>query len=234
MIDRWKRLAPLAGIVFVGLTVAGIVVSGNTPSSGSSGVKVLAWYKSHHGATVAQVVLFGYAALFAVVYFASVASYLRSRGADVTATVIISGGVLMAAGLGLAAGTEAALGDKTGSLSAGAAQALNQIQEDLFFITLFGGLALATLAMAGAMLRTKALPKALGIVTLIVGIGALSAIGSWFAFMASGPLTIVIAVYVYQRLGQPMSVTMPDVPSQRAEDAAMPETEQEAEQVELS
>ncbi|MDQ1696187.1 MAG: hypothetical protein QOJ03_1540, partial [Frankiaceae bacterium] len=102
---------------------------------------------------------------------------------------------------------------------ASAAQALNQVQEDLFFVTLFGGLMLATLAMGIAMLRTKALPKALGIVTVIVGVVAASGIASWFAFMATGPLTIVIAGYVYQRLGQPASVTMPDVPAPRIADA---------------
>jgi hypothetical protein len=165
-----------------------------------------------------MVVLLGYAAVFAVIYFVSVASYLRGRGADLLATLTLVGGVLMAVGLGLGAGTSAALGDHTDRLSASAAQALNQVQEDLFFVTLFGGLMLATLAMGIAMLRTKALPKALGIVTVIVGVVAASAVASWFAFMATGPLTIVIAGYLYHRLGQPPTVTMPDVPAPRAAD----------------
>jgi len=32
--------------------------------------------------------------------------------------------------------------------------------------------------------------------------------------MACGPLTLVIAGYVYQRFGQPTQITMPDVPTQ--------------------
>ena len=216
MTDVWKRRVPLiAGVAFVAAVVAA-VVTGNSPGAGTSGAKVIAYYKTHNGRASADVLLLGYGAVMAVIFYANLASFLRSRGSDLLATLTLAGGVLLAAGLMIGAGSSAALTDKTSSLSTGAAQALNQINEDIFFVALFAGLMLATMAIAIAILRTKALPKALGIVTLVVGIVAVSGVGAWFAFMATAPLTLVLAGYVYQRQGQPASITMPDVPAQRA------------------
>ena len=217
MADRWKRLVPpIAGVMFVALCAVGVAL-GSTPDSGSSGAKVLAYYQSHHGRQSAEVFLFAYAAIVALVFYAGMAAYLRRRGSAVLATLTVVGGAVAAVGFALGAGATAALTDKTSKISADAAQALNQISEDIFFIALFGGLSVATLAMGISMLRTHAMPKALAIVTVIVGVGLISGIGSWFGFMASGPLTLVLAGYLYQRNGQPESVTMPDVPEQRVD-----------------
>ncbi|MDQ1704197.1 MAG: hypothetical protein QOF18_563 [Frankiaceae bacterium] len=216
MTDRWKRLAPLSGVVMVGLIVALLNVTANTPSTDTSGAKVLSYYSSHVGRQHAGIVLAAYAALFALVYFISVARYLRSRGADVLATTTVAGALLFAAGLTLAAGTSAILSDHVTSLSPASAQTLNLVQSNLWWPTMMVGLALATLGMGVSMLRTKAVPKALGIITVVVGVVAISGIGSWFAFLATGPLTLVIAGFVYQRLGRPESITLPDVPEQRA------------------
>jgi hypothetical protein len=214
MADRWKRLAPISGVLFVGLMVATLAITGNSPDGKAGGAKVIAYYAAHHGRTNLSVLFLGYAAVFAVVYFVSVAHFLRARGAEMMATLTVAGGVVMATSLAMAAGAAAALSDGNGHLTAASAQAVNLVTTDIWFVGLFAGIAVATLAMAISMLRTHALPKALGIVTLVVGIVAASGIGTWFAFLASGPLTIVIALYVYQRLGQPQSITLPGVPNQ--------------------
>ena len=221
MTDRWKRLVPpAAGILFVAVCAVGVSL-GNTPDSGSSGAKVLAFYQSHKGRQSAEVFLFAYASILAVVFYTSMGAYLRRRGSELLAMLTVVGGAVAAVGFGLGAGATAALTDKTSKISPDAAQALNQVSEDIFFICLFGGLAVATLAMGISMLRTRAMPKALGIVTVIVGVGLVSGIGSWFGFMASAPLTLVIAGYLYQRTGQPDAITMPDVPDQRTSEPAV-------------
>jgi hypothetical protein len=217
MTDRWKRLVPpAAGVAFVGLVVVGIAIS-NTPDAGASGTKVIDFYQSHHGRANASVLIFGYASVMAVVFYTGMAAYLRRRGSDLLATLTVVGGALTAVGLGLGAGSTAALADKTSKLSTSAAQALNQVSEDIFFVTLFAGLMIATLAIGIAILRTGAMPKALGIVTVIVGIVAVSGVGAWFAFMGSAPLILVLAGYLYQRTGQPDEIALPEVPEQRAE-----------------
>jgi hypothetical protein len=228
MTDRWKRLVPpVAGV----LMVAGLVVAismGSTPSSGSSGSKVLAYFQSHHGRQSASIFLLGYSAVTALVFYTGLASYLRRRGSDILATLTVVGGAVMAIGLMLGAGSTAALTDSTGKITPAAAQALNQVNEDIFFLALFGGLAVATLAIGIGILRTKAMPKALGIVTVIVGVGAVSGIGAWFAFMASAPLTLALCWFLYQRTGQQDEISMPDVPGQRAAEPAAEQAKSKA------
>ena len=207
--DRFKRLAPLAGV----LMVAGVFVTiavGNTPDSTASGTRVLAFYEHHHTAVYVACFFLAYAAAAAVLYFVSVASYLRRCGSDVLATTTVVGGAICAGGMLLGAGALGASNDAPGRMSAETARTLNIIQSDLFAPALFAGLAIATLSMGVAMLRTNALPKALGIITVVVGVVAFSAIGTWPAFMASGILTIVIAGFVYQRLGRPQEIRIPD------------------------
>jgi hypothetical protein len=215
MADRWKRLAPLSGFVFVALVVVSIAVSGDQPDLGAGPAEIAAYYASHDGVTTAQVVMLAYAALAACVFFASVGQFLRDRGAQLMATLTLVGGVLFAVGLGLAAGMSAALTEAQGHFTASQMQVLNAVSMDLFWPLTIGGMIMATLAMGAAILRTRALPKALGIVTLVVGIVGISGIGSWFGFMGAGVTTLVIAGFVYARLGQPATVSLPDVPGQR-------------------
>jgi hypothetical protein len=212
--ERSKQLAPLAGVVFVAGIVAAIVV-GQTPDSTASGSKVVAYYQHHQTAINFAGFALAYAAAAAILYFVSVASYLRRCGADLLATTTVVGGAICAGGLLVGAGLLAAANDSPGKMPADVARTLNIAQNDVFVPILFAGLAVATLSMGVAMLRTKALPKALGIVTVVVGVVAFTGIGSWFAFMATGPLTLVIAGYVYKRLGTPGQITMPDVPTAR-------------------
>jgi FtsH-binding integral membrane protein len=216
MAQRWKRLTPpLAGVALVALVVVGLFLQ-DTPDAGSSGAKVIDYYTTHEGRTGASLIIFGYAGVMSIIFYAGLATYLRRRGAELTATLTVAGGVVFGASLCLASGTAAVLLDGTDKLSPQAAEALNRVSEDLFWVMMIAGLMIATLSMGIAMLQTKSMPKALGIVTVVVGVVAASGIGGWFAFMGSGPLILVIAGYLYQRTGQPDAITIPDVPDQRA------------------
>jgi hypothetical protein len=224
MVDRWKRLAPLAGIVMVG-SLVGVLTTGNTPDSDASAARVLQYYNNHHHATQLSLALLLVAAATGLLYFASVARLLRRSGSQILAMTTMAGAIIFTASFALAAGTAATLVDHQDRLSSSTLQTLNVIQNDLWWPSMIVGLSVATLSMGVSMLRTRALPKALGIITTIVGIVAITGIAAWFAFLASGPLTLVIAGFVYQRMGQPESVTMPDVPGQRV-DATAPAQDQ--------
>jgi FtsH-binding integral membrane protein len=215
MAQRWKRLTPpLAGVALVALVVVGLFLQ-DTPDADSSGAKVIDYYTSHEGKTGASLIMFGYAGVMSIIFYSGVATYLRRRGAELTATLMVAGGVVFGASLCLASGTAAVLLDKTDKMSPDVAQALNRVSEDLFWVMMIAGLMIATLSMGIAMLQTKSMPKALGIATVVVGVVAASGIGGWFAFLGSGPLILVIAGYLYQRTGQPEAITLPDVPDQR-------------------
>lgn len=207
---RARRLAPFAGYLMVALVFAAIATTSNTPDAKASGAKVIAYFTHHKTNIHVQDFLLAYAALAAVVYFTAVANFLRSRGSQILATTMVAGGVLMAGGLCVGAGLNEALTDQPARMSTATAQALNLLSNDVFGVLLFAGLALATTSAGVAMLRTKAVPTALGVVTTIVGVAAGTGILSWFAFMGTGLLTLAIAPYVYARSGQPSEITLPD------------------------
>jgi hypothetical protein len=214
MTDRYKRLAtPASAVVMVAGVVTALVLPG-TPDSTASGTKVIAFFHAHHTAMYAAALSLAYAAVAAVLYFVTLASFLRERGSQVLATTTAVGAGLFATGLLLASGTIAAVNDAPGRMTADVARTLNVLQDDIWAPAMFAGLGIAVLSVGVASLRTKSLPKALGVITTIVGVVALSGIGSWLAFMATGPLALVIAGYVYQRLDTPTQITMPDVPTQ--------------------
>jgi hypothetical protein len=207
---RARRLAPFAGYLMVVLIFLAIASTSNTPDAKASGAKIVAYFTHHKSNVHVQDFLLAYAALAAVVYFTAVASFLRSRGSQILASPTMAGGVLLGAGLCLGAGVNEALTDQPARMSTATAQALNLLSNDVFGVLLFAGLALATASAGVAMLRTKALPTALGVVTTIVGVAAGTGFLSWFAFMATGLLTLVVAPYIYSRMGSPAEITLPE------------------------
>ena len=215
MTDRYKRLATPASAVVMVAGVVTAVVTPSTPDTTASGARVIAFFQAHHTVAYVAAISLAYAAAAGVLFFVSVAGYLRTRGSQVLAATTTVGAALFAAGSLVACGALMAANDGPGSMTPDIARTLNIIQNDLFAPMMFAGLAIAILSIGVASLRTNALPKALGIITTIVGVVGLSGIGSWFAFMACAPLTLVIAGYVYQRLGTPTQITMPDVPTAR-------------------
>lgn len=214
MTDRYKRLAtPASAVVMVGGVLTALLMP-STPDTTASGTKVITFFQDHHTAMYVAAFSIAYAAVAGVLFFVSVASFLRSRGSQLLAATTAVGAAVFAGGLLLGAGALGAANDAPGKMSADVARTLNILQDDLFAPALFAGLGIALLSIGVASLRTKALPKALGIITTIVGVVALSGIFSWFGFMASAPLVLVIAGYVYDRLGKPTQITMPDIPAQ--------------------
>jgi hypothetical protein len=159
--------------------------------------------------------MLAYIAAAATLYFTSLAAFLRRSGSQLLAATTTVGGALFAAGTLLGTGALVAINDGPQNFSPEMARALNVIQSDLFFPLVIGGFAIATLSSGVSLIRTRALPLAMGIITTIVGVVAVSGIASWFGFLAGGPLILVTAVYVYARTGPSSQITLPDVPGQR-------------------
>ena len=223
MTDRWKRLVPpVAGVALVACVVTGFILMGGSPSAGDSGAKVTAWFTAHHDRAVAASFVFAYACAVALVFYIGMAGYLRQRGSRTLSGLTAAGGILMVAGFASAAGLLGAITDHTSKLGDNTIQTLNQLGSDAPWIAMIVGSAVATLSIGIASLRRQALPKALGIVTVVVGVVQVAGPISWFGFLATGPLTLVWAGYLYQRTGQPDSITMPDVPAQREVAAETP------------
>lgn len=212
--NKLTRWVPLTGILYVGVMITALTAP-SSPDPQASGATVISWYEKHHTAVAVQTYLLAYAAVLGVMFFGSLCNYLRERGAGQLTTVIFGGAVISSVALGVGAGANLALSDHTSRLSQDAAQALNIISDDGFAILLFAGLALTMLTAGIAILRTRALPTWLGWVTLVIGVAALTGVGSWFAFMASGLWILGVATTMLVQAHKSTDITIPDVPAAR-------------------
>jgi hypothetical protein len=209
MTNKVARWVPLTGIVYVG-AMLGVLLGPSSPDTTASGNTVIAWYEKHHTAVSVQTFLLAYAAVLGVMFFGSLCSYLRQRGAGQLTTVMFGGAVIQAVALGVGAGTSLALNDHTSRLTEGSAQTLNLINSDGFAILLFSGLSLTMLTAGIAILHTRALPVWLGWVTVVIGIGALTGVGSWFAFMATGLWILGVATVLIVQAHKSPQISLPD------------------------
>jgi hypothetical protein len=202
MADRWARLAtPILGVVFVVLVLVSIFVgSNNTPDSNWSGQRVIAFYVQHrHDQKVADLIgsiSFG----FLVYWTATVRSYLRrSERAEGASTLMLVGASLFAVGFLTVFGVDFALADVPRSLVPGAAQALNVLENDLWFGIPIGG---GVWAIAGgiAILRGAQLPKWLGWVAVVLGV-VVDSPALFFALFALLLWVLIVSFLVYRRSG---------------------------------
>lgn len=214
MYERVRRLTPWSGAVMVAAFVV-LFLLPSSPDTSKPGQTVIDFYQRHHDAMYAAAGLLILTALAGTLFLITCATYIRRRGADMTATACAVGAGVFGGGLLLASGTVIAVNDGPKHMAAATAQTLNIISSDLFAPLMFGGLGVAFLSVGVSTLRSGALPKALAIITLVDGAVLLTALFSWFAFMAAGPLSIVLAGYVYARWDSPQQITLPDVPRQQ-------------------
>ena len=167
------RLASLTGLVFSGLLAAVFVVGGSSPDADWSAQRVVSWYTTHHDSQNASVYLLGYGALFALLFAAALRSYLRRRSnADGLIALGFGGGIVFVLALAIAAGVTAAAVDVPGKIDPAAEQALSVLANDVFYVSLLVGLAGFAFGNGIAIAHSGVLPKWLGWLGIVVGIGA--------------------------------------------------------------
>jgi len=197
--SRAAVLAPLTGILAAALFVAGILLSGNTPDSDASGAKVVAYYLTHKSDQTTSAFLFMYGSLFLILFAAALRSGLRGtdRAADGPATLAFGGALVMATGIMLLSGVTYALAAKPGALAPAAAQAVNVLNNGVWFPFIVGQAALL-LGAGAAILRGRALPSWLGWVAIVLGVVSATPVG-WFAFLIAQLWVIVVAILLARR-----------------------------------
>jgi hypothetical protein len=214
MPDRWSRRAPLLGLVFVGLLVATFALSWNTPDNKATGTKIIAYYTSHQSQEQLANVLGAFAVVFWLFFAGSLRDFLRRSGAsDGLVSTAFGGAILFGVGGAIFSSLGFALADEPSRLDASSAHALNELS-NTFFFPLSAGFAVFAISSAIAILRTRALPVALGWIVLVLGVIAVTPAG-FFALFALLVWTAVVSVMTYLRAGQPASapaVTAPPEP----------------------
>jgi hypothetical protein len=211
MSQRLSRLtAPLTGLLFVGLTLAGVAMSNNTPSSDASGTSVIAFYEAHRNSQRVSDILLVFASLFLVFFAGSLRGYLRRTPAAEAASALVPvGAALLAVGLTVVSGIDYALADVPSHLGAGAAQALNVLDNDVFFTVLVGG-GVFGIASAVAILRGATLPKWLGWVAVVLGIAMVTP-AFWLAGIVLFVWVLIVSTLIYLRSGSTTATPTPAV-----------------------
>jgi hypothetical protein len=199
---RLSRLAPLLGLVFVGLVVASFIVGGSTPNSDASAQKVVSFFEAHRGAQRASAFLIAYSVVFGLAFGAVLRSYLRARSSsDGPIAFGFAGMIVFGIGAATLAALNFAAADVPSKISPAAEQALNVLSNDVFLAFLIG-LGVFLLGNGIAIARTGVLPRWLGWIAVVMGIVALTPIG-WFAFFGLLGWTLVVSILIYLRQGQP-------------------------------
>ena len=148
-------------------------------------------------------------ALLLVIFAAMVATAVRSADgeADVAQAVCLTGGILAAVGLLIFAGLSLAAGEVADGVDGGALQAVHVLNQELFF-PLTIGTAAFLLGAGTAVVRTAVLPTWLGWAAVVLGIagaipshifgGVFDHIG-FVAFIAMNVWILVVSVLLAVR-----------------------------------
>lgn len=202
--SKGAALAPLAGLVAVALLAAGVFPSSKTPDTVEGGQKILDFYVDNDSEQTASAILLAYGSLFLVLFGGALRSGLRRGEHDVEgpATLAFGGGLLMAVGPLILAGTTMAVTQNGDALDPIAAQAINALIDRIWIITLLVGQSVLLLASGVAILRGGALPSSLGWVAVVLGVVSATP-ASLLAFLVTLLWIVVVAVLLARRASRP-------------------------------
>jgi len=202
--DRWSRFAPLTGVLFGVLVIAGVFsAGGETPKADAGPAKVIAFYAANRSEIETSAILFALAFLALLLFGGALRSYLRrTPAAEGLGALTLAGAVLMAAGALIGTGVEYGLAHNLSHFSPQTAQTLNFLSQELFLPVLAGAFVFG-LCSGIAILRGAELPTWLGWVAIVLGIGALIPPASFPALIGFVLWSIVVAILIYSRLGAP-------------------------------
>jgi hypothetical protein len=178
----WARFGVLGGVYAV-LFVIVNVLTGGQPGIGASGTTLVQYYHAHRAATAAIVFLLA-VAVVALMFFVAAVRHTLSRASEdrYLASVATAGGAVYAVGLMLMATLMLALVHAADAHLTAAATTFNVLSNEMW-VPVVVGLALLGLGTGVAALRSAALPKWLGWVSVAFGALALAGPAGAIAFL---------------------------------------------------
>ena len=126
---HWDRLAGLAGIGFVVVSIAGIIAGGSVPKPDSPTARIVAYAVEHRSRILTSCLLFGFATIPLLVFIAVMAYLLRRSDERSPASVIaLVGGVAAAMTASVASLATATLAYRVGALGGSTTRMLFDLQ----------------------------------------------------------------------------------------------------------
>lgn len=210
MTTNIARLVPLSGVAFV-LTMIGIIaLEGDEVPDGASAQEVLAHWADRSDTRLVLTTLAAFAALFLVVFAASLRSTLRSREhAEASASAVAFGGGVIAAGAILLSGLVSLSAARAGDDGAvDAVVALDHLAQSTW-LPVTGGLGVMMLASGVGGIYSGALPKVVSWAAVVLGVLLLTP-GGLVGFLLAPLWIIAVSVIAYRRTSRFVAATERD------------------------
>lgn len=221
-VSRLERLAPLSGIAFVVLTAVGIVISwADSPEDFPGKTPDIVEYFTEQSGSIVAGAWIGLVGAFFLLWFAgSLRSRLRlAEGADGRLSSIAFGGAVAAATILMVMNAAYAIAalrvEEHDEISPDTATALYDLANGLVGAALPVALAVLVGATGVLALRTGALPRWLGILSLVIMVGLLILPIAWILNLAALIWVLVVSVMLYLRPGVEAGVAATEPPPAR-------------------
>jgi hypothetical protein len=195
MLNRLGRLAPFTGVVFAALSLAGMATAQPPPGVKASGGQVLAFSKLHASSqrTADGLLIAGFS--FFLFFVGTLRARLsRSPQAEAASTVALAGAAVLAGGIAVYIGLDAASNAAPNALTPAAAQALNVLALQLVYPVLVGGYVFG-IAAGVAILRSRELPIWLGWASIVIGVTPVWSV----QFLLLYVWAVVVSILLYRR-----------------------------------
>lgn len=196
--ESW--LVPLTGVLFLILAIAGFTVGGEPPDpTDDSAREIVDFYVDNESAQKVGAFLSGLAGVVLVFFGSYLREVLRlaEGGRDFLPTAAFAGTFLIAVGATIDGTISLTLAETAEDLDPGALQALSALFNN-DYIPFAAGSMLFLLALGLSVLRSGALPKAIGWVAIALAVIGLTPLG-FVSFIGSGLLIAVIGVMLAMR-----------------------------------
>ena len=201
--SSWERYAPLTGVLFVVFTVAGILIGmSDAPEDFPAEVgEIVDYYQDDPGKLIIGGWLGLLGGFFLLWFGGSLRAHLRDAGQERLGTVAF-GGAVAAAVVGLLIDTAnlaaAFRADEDDTIDPATATALYDFANSAIGTALPMAIAVFVGATGIAALRSGALPRWLGIASLVIVLGLLTFFVAW-AFTALGLLwSLVVSILLFR------------------------------------
>mgnify|MGYP001282618944 CR=1 FL=1 len=194
---RWLAVCGIAAAV---LFAVGTGISGGSPQDDASASKVVSYYRDHLTGTRVGALILVIAAVLLVLFAARLRELLRNGqpGGDVFPIAAFGGAVLLAAGSCLDAAVSFALAQAGDNKFAGAAQTLNVVSNNDFFLVI-GGIATLLLATGISTVRRPVLPRWLGWAAVVIGIISLGGPAGFIGAVLAILWLLVVSILMFVR-----------------------------------
>ena len=195
MLTRLARFTPFTGVVFAVLALAGMATAQPPPGVTARGEQILAFSQAHASSQrrADGLLIAGFA--FFLFFVGTLRAHLRrSPAAEAASAVSLAGASVLAGGVAVYIGLDAASNAAPHSLAPAAAQALNVLALQLVYPVLVGGFVFG-IATGAAILVSRRLPMWLGWASIVIGLTPIWILQLLLLYV----WTVVVSILLYRR-----------------------------------